>query len=138
MPTETVPYGRKTQKDPPVKEVHVLWITAGLSCDGDSVSITAAMQPSIEDVVLGAIPGLPKVHVHNPVIAYEVGDDFLKYWYQAEEGKLDPFVLVVEGSIPNEKIKKRATGRVSAPIPTPGSRSPPMNGSTAWRPRRSP
>ena len=39
-----------------VEEVHILWITAGLSCDGDSVSITAATQPSIEDVVMGAIP----------------------------------------------------------------------------------
>ena len=83
-----------------------MWITAGLGCDGDSVSVTAAMQPSIEDVLLGAIPGLPKVHLHNPVLAYEIGDDFMKYFYMAEEGKLEPFVLVVEGSIPNEKIKK--------------------------------
>ena len=105
MAEATVPYGRKTQRAPAVKEVHVLWITAGLGCDGDSVSITAATQPSIEDVVLGAIPGLPKVHLHNPVLAYENGDEFMKYWYQAEEGRLDPFVLVVEGSIPNEKIK---------------------------------
>jgi hydrogenase small subunit len=102
---EQVPYGRVTQKPSAVPEIHILWMTSGLSCDGDTVSITAAMQPSIEDVVLGAIPGLPKVHVHNPVIAYETGDDFLKYWYMAWEGKLDPFVLVVEGSIPNEKIK---------------------------------
>ncbi len=51
-------------------------------------------------------PGLPKVHLHNPVLAYEIGDDFMKFWYEAEKGKLDPFVLVVEGSIPNEKIKK--------------------------------
>ena len=106
MATETVPYGRKTQNPPAVSEVHILWITAGLGCDGDSVSVTAATQPSIEDVLLGAIPGLPKVHLHNPVLAYENGDDFLKYWYMAEEGKLEPFVLVVEGSIPNEKIKK--------------------------------
>ena len=103
--TAKAPYGSKTQKAPAVKEVHILWITAGLSCDGDSVSITAAMQPSIEDVLLGAIPGLPKVHLHNPVLAYEVGEDFMQYWYQAEQGKLDPFVLVVEGSIPNERIK---------------------------------
>jgi hydrogenase small subunit len=103
---DAVPYGRKTQKSPPVAEVHVLWLTAGLSCDGDSVSITAATQPSLEDVVMGAIPGLPKVHLHNPVLAYEVGEDFMNFWYQAEEGKLDPFVLVVEGSIPNETIKK--------------------------------
>lgn len=55
-------------------------MTSGVSCDGDSVSITAATQPSIEDVVMPAIPGLPKVHVHNPALAYETGDDFLKYW----------------------------------------------------------
>ena len=101
-----VPYGRKTQREPAVKEVHVLWITAGLGCDGDTISMTAATQPGIEDVLLGAIPGLPRVRLHNPVLAYEVGDDFMKYWYQAEEGRLDPFVLVVEGSVPNEKIKK--------------------------------
>ena len=86
----TVPYGRKTQRPSPVSDIHVLWITAGLGCDGDSVSITAATQPSIEDVLLGAIPGLPKVHLHNPVLAYEVGDDFMKFWYDAEAGKLDP------------------------------------------------
>ena len=105
MPTETKPYGHKTQRPSPVAEVHILWITAGLGCDGDSVSITAATQPSIEDVLLGAIPGLPKVHLHNPVLAYECGEDFMRHFYLAEEGKLEPFVLVVEGSIPNEKIK---------------------------------
>ncbi len=104
--TENVPYGRKTQRPSPVSDVHILWITAGLSCDGDTISITAATQPSIEDVLLGAIPGLPKVHLHNPVLAYEVGDEFMKYWYQAEQGMLDPFVLVIEGSIPNENIKE--------------------------------
>src|SRR5262247_4245124 len=89
----------------PVKEVHIVWLTAGLSCNGDSVSITAAEQPSIEDVLLGNIPGLPKVHLHNPVLAREVGDEFMKYFYMAEKGELDPFVFVVEGSIPNENIK---------------------------------
>ncbi|MDX6268765.1 MAG: hydrogenase small subunit, partial [Frankiales bacterium] len=40
--------------------VHVLWINAGLSCDGDSVALTGATQPSIEEIALGALPGLPK------------------------------------------------------------------------------
>jgi hydrogenase small subunit len=105
MTEATAPYGRRTQRPPAVAEVHVLWLTAGLSCDGDSVSITAASQPSIEDIVLGAIPGLPKVHLHNPVLAYETGDDFLKPFHDAAAGRLEPFVLVVEGSVPNEKIK---------------------------------
>jgi len=99
-----IPYGRKTQRPPTLKEVHILWITGGLGCDGDSVSITAASQPSIEDVALGAIPGLPKVHLHNPVLAYENGDEFMKPFHQAANGELDNFVLVMEGSIPNEKI----------------------------------
>jgi Ni,Fe-hydrogenase I small subunit len=102
--TATVPYGRKTQREPQLKEVHILWLTAGLGCDGDSVSITAASEPSIEEVVLGAIPGLPKVHLHNPVLAYETGEEFLKPWHQAVRGEIDNFVLVVEGSIPNEHL----------------------------------
>jgi hydrogenase small subunit len=98
-------HGSRTQRPSPVKEIHILWITAGLGCDGDSVSITAATQPSIEEIILGAIPGLPKVHLHNPVLAYENGDEFMRFWYEAEAGRLDPFVLVIEGSIPNESIK---------------------------------
>src|SRR5215471_2589157 len=88
-----------------VAELDILWITAGLSCDGDTVSITAATQPSIEDVLLGAFPGLPKIRLHNAVLAYRNGDDFLGPFRQAAEGRLEPFVLVVEGSIPNEKNK---------------------------------
>lgn len=93
------------QEGPAVKEVHILWITAGLGCDGDTVSTTAATLPSIEDVVMGAVPGLPKVHLHNPVLAYKNGEEFLEVFHRAHQGELDaPFVLVVEGSIPNEKI----------------------------------
>ncbi|HEY4181549.1 MAG TPA: hypothetical protein VGM90_32100 [Kofleriaceae bacterium] len=106
--------------------VEVLWITAGLSCDGDSISITAATQPSIEDLVLGAIPGIPSIVLHNPVLAYANGDEFLEPFHRAARGEMtNPFVLVVEGSLPNEKIKKEgywaalgtdaATGQ---PIPT--------------------
>ena len=83
---------------------HVIWMTSGLSCDGDSVAMTSAVDPSLEDIITGAIPGMPKVVAHTPVLAYEVGAEFMQAWYDAEAGKLDPFVLIVEGSIPNEKI----------------------------------
>ena len=88
-----------------IDSIDVVWISAGLSCDGDSVSMTAATQPSIEDLIFGAIPGLPKVKLHSPFLAYENGDDFLNFYRQAEEGKLDPYILIVEGSVPNEKNK---------------------------------
>ena len=89
--------------------IHVLWINAGLSCDGDSVALTAATQPSVEEIALGALPGLPKIAMHWPLIDFECGpqqgaDDFLEWFRKADRGELEPFVLVVEGSIPNEKL----------------------------------
>jgi hydrogenase small subunit len=90
--------------EPSAEEVHIFWISEGMSCDGDSVSITAAMQPSIEDVVLGLVPGLPKVKLHNKVLAFETGEDFIEPFRRAARGEIEPFVFVMEGSIPNEKI----------------------------------
>src|ERR1700752_841449 len=97
---EVVPGQNETEQ----VEAHVIWMTTGLSCDGDSVAMTSAVNPSLEDIVTQAIPGMPKVVVHNPALAYEGGAEFMQAWYDAEAGKLDPFVLVVEGSIPNEEI----------------------------------
>jgi hydrogenase small subunit len=106
--------------------VEILWITAGLSCDGDSVAVTAATQPSLEDLVLGALPGLPRVRLHSPLLAYEVGEDFLAPFRAAAEDRLEhPFVLVIEGSLPNEANKREgywaALGNdleTGQPIPT--------------------
>ncbi len=84
--------------------VHILWLTTGLGCDGDSVAMTAATNPSLEDIVLGVIPGMPKVVVHTPVLAFENGEEFMAAFHDADERRLDPFVLVLEGSVPNEQI----------------------------------
>ena len=127
-------HGTMSERPPDVKEIDVLWITAGLGCDGDSVSITAATQPSIEEVLMGAIPGLPKVNLHNPVLAYEVGDDFMKYFYQAEQGVIDPFVLVVEGSIPNENLSGEGYWAAHGNDPMTG---PPIK-TTEWIDRLAP
>ena len=105
MTVSAVATGQHARQSPAVKEIHVLWLTAGLGCDGDTIAITAATQPSIEDIVMGIIPGIPKVHLHNPVLAYENADEFLQFFFDAADGKLDPFVLIVEGSIPNENNK---------------------------------
>src|SRR6476661_6139207 len=98
--TEFIPKQNETE----AITAHVIWMTTGLSCDGDSVGMTSATNPSLEDIVTQAIPGMPKVIVHKPVLAFENGREFMQAWYDAEAGKLDPFVLVVEGSIPNEKL----------------------------------
>ena len=99
-----------TQSDPngntkPL-EIDILWLTAGLGCDGDTIAMTAATQPSIEDLVLGSLPWIPKVRFYNPFLAYENGDDFVRPFRDAAEGANDrPFILMVEGSIPDESNK---------------------------------
>jgi hydrogenase small subunit len=114
--------------------VHVLWINAGLSCDGDSVSLTAAMQPSIEEIALGVIPGLPEVVFHWPLIDYQVGDEFMQWFWKADRGELEPFVLVVEGSIPNEKIKSQGYWAAFGTDPKTGQPMP----TTEWIDRLAP
>ena len=74
----------------PIREIDILWITAGLGCDGDTIAITAATQPSLEDILLGALPGVPKVNFHNPFLSYENGENFLRPFHRAAEGTLVP------------------------------------------------
>ena len=105
------PEPRPNRASPAIAEIDVLWITAGLGCDGDTIAVTAATQPSIEDIVLGAMPWIPKVHFHNPFHAPENGDEFMRRFHLAAEGNLHPFILVIEGSIPDEKNKAEGTGR---------------------------
>jgi hydrogenase small subunit len=97
---EFVPRQRATEE----VTAHVIWMTTGLGCDGDSVAMTSATNPSLEDIITQAIPGMPKVVIHTPVLAFENGADFMQAWYDAEAGKLDPFVLILEGSVPNEVL----------------------------------
>jgi hydrogenase small subunit len=97
---EFVPRQRQTER----LTVHVVWMTSGLGCDGDSVAMTAATQPSLEDLLHRALPGMPGVALYNPLLAVETGEDFMQAWYDAEAGKLDPFILVLEGAVPNEQV----------------------------------
>ena len=95
-------------EDEPV--LHILWMNGGLSCDGESVALTAATQPSIEEIVAGALPGLPPIALHWPYFDFDSGPDggggsFIEWWHRADRGELDPFILIVEGSVPDESNK---------------------------------
>jgi len=125
-------------EDEPV--VHLLWINAGLSCDGDSVALTAATQPSIEEILLGGLPGLPRLDMHWPFLARECGpdggsDSFIEWFHRADRGELDPFMLVVEGSIPDESIKDEGYWCSFGNDPETGEPITTGSGSTGSHPR---
>ena len=86
----------------PLEKVHVFWF-AGASCDGCTVSVTGARSPSVESLMMGAHPGLPRVILHHPVVNLEAGPAFLRAHEHALQGKLGaPYVVVVEGSLCDE------------------------------------
>ena len=87
----------------PLTEVHVFWL-AGMSCDGCTVAVSGATAPSVEELLGGTIPGLPRVMLHHPVLSVDAGHDFVQPFRQAVEGTLGaPYVVVLEGSVPDDQ-----------------------------------
>ena len=95
-------------------EVHAFWL-AGMSCDGCSISTVGATSPTAESLMLGNIPGVPKVVLHHPVLAVEAGDEFMAPHHLAAAGKLGKqFVVIYEGSIGDESMNDANGGYWSA------------------------
>ena len=114
----------------PIPEIDVLWITAGLGCDGDTIAMTAATQPSIEDILLGAIPWIPKVTLHNPFLALANGDDFPEgLSSRLLKGRSNISFWWSKAPFRTNTIRKKATGPPWARTRRPASRSRPVNGS---------
>ena len=122
--------GSFTFDSSPLKEVHAFWL-AGMSCDGCSIAAVGAQNPSVDQLLRAAIPGLPKIVLHHPVLSVTAGDEFLEAWHKAKKGELGaPYVLLFEGSVADEKIAGKYGGYwsamgvntdelgVSKPIPT--------------------
>src|ERR671933_1299964 len=98
----------------PLEKVHAFWFS-GMSCDGCTVSVTGAQAPSVESLLLGAHPGVPRVILHHSVVNLESGPNYLKAHEQAVRGELGgPYVIILEGSIADE-TRAVETGGYRAP-----------------------
>jgi hydrogenase small subunit len=114
----------------PLKVVHAYWL-AGMSCDGCSIAAVGATSPPVEDLLAGTIPGIPRIVLHHSVLSVEAGEEFVRNYEMAEQGRLGaPYVVIYEGSVPDERraartggywsslgVDKRADG-THRPIPT--------------------
>jgi hydrogenase small subunit len=100
--------------DGPLNIVHVFWI-AGMSCDGCSIAATAGTNPSVEDLLLGRIPNLPKVVLHHPVLNPGSGTELMRPMHAAVNGELGaPYVVCLEGSVPDDQAFPTDLGYFSA------------------------
>ncbi len=86
----------------PLEAVHVFWL-AGMSCDGCSIAVLGATQPSVESLMTGSLPGVPMVYLHHTALQLESGDAYIEPMLRAWRGELGaPYVIVYEGSIADE------------------------------------
>lgn len=91
-------------------KIHVIWIH-GQSCTGDTVSFLNSTHPSVLDLLTGFIPPAAGVNLdYQPTIMLPWGEEAIKAVDAAEKGELDPFVLLVEGAIPDENLTKASGG----------------------------
>ena len=88
----------------PLDHVYAFWLS-GMSCDGCTISASGATEPSLDELLSGALPGVPMLFLHHYVLNMESGDHFTASLEKAEKGELDaPYVVVYEGSIPDENL----------------------------------
>lgn len=86
---------------PSLESVYLIWL-AGIGCNGCTMAMLGAAEPGIEDLIQGNVPDAPRVTLIHPELAMESGDAFRAQLERAAEGQLSPFVLVLEGAIPDE------------------------------------
>ncbi len=86
-----------------IETLYVAWL-AGASCDGCSISVLGATKPSLEDLLGGKLPGIPKVVLMHTALSMESGYEYIENLKRCERSEYWPYVVVLEGSVANEKL----------------------------------
>jgi hydrogenase small subunit len=90
--------------------INLIWLQ-GQGCTGDTVALISARDPSLVDVMTGILPEVEGINIaFHPTIMAPWGEKALVVLEQAKQGKLDPFVLVLEGAVPSEEIAQKTGG----------------------------
>jgi hydrogenase small subunit len=86
----------------PDENVHMFWLS-GMSCEGCTIAFAGATTPAMEQFQWGTLPGIPKVVLHHPHFAENSGAALTNNYRQAAAGQLGNYVVVLEGSVPDDK-----------------------------------
>ncbi len=92
--------------------INVIWFEAQ-DCAGDTISLTGATAPDLVQVLVGENPaiGPGKVRLaYHETLMPEWGEAATEYLIKAERGELDPYVVVLEGSFPDEDVAAKNGG----------------------------
>lgn len=86
-----------------MQPINLVWLQ-GQGCTGDTVALISASEPSLVDVLTGILPEVSEIKLaYHPTVMAPWGESALSVLDDAKEGKLDPFVLILEGAVPDEE-----------------------------------
>ena len=92
----------------PIEVMDILWLTAGLSCDGDTIAMTAATSAQHRGTGARRHPaGFPRSGSTIPCSPTKTATSSCKFSATPPRESWKPFILVVEGSIPDETQQGR-------------------------------
>ena len=137
MAAEAAPYGRITQKKPPVSDVHIVWMTAGLGCrrrlcldhgGGNAAPVLKTCCSAPSPVCLRSTCTI----LSSPT---KMATDFMKFWYAAEQGKLRSFRSGCRGI--RSRTKRSSPKAIEAALGTDSKTGQPIP-TTEWIDRLAP
>jgi len=81
----------------PLGKVYLIWL-AGATCEGCTVAATGGTHPRLEQLLTGAIPGVPRIELIHSLLSIESGAEWVHNLVMAERGELDaPYIITVGG-----------------------------------------
>ncbi|MFP5298919.1 MAG: hydrogenase expression protein HypE, partial [Actinomycetota bacterium] len=93
---------------PSAGSAHVVWVSCG-GCDGCTMSALGATSPRLEELLSGQLTHFPSVSLIHPALNLESGERYLDQLRAALRSELDPFILVVEGSLFDQALAGSGT-----------------------------
>lgn len=85
------------------ERAYVVWVGCG-GCDGCTMSVLGATSPTLEELLTGDLTNIPSIDLIHPVLSLESGSEYVSRLEDAASGRLHPFLLVVEGSLFDERL----------------------------------
>jgi len=68
------------------------------------MAVLGAVRPTLEDLLAGELTDIPRIELVHPVLSLESGDAYMKRLELAASGELCPLLLVVEGSLFDQRL----------------------------------
>ena len=87
----------------PEDQAWVIWLSCG-GCEGCTMSVLGATSPRLEELLAGGLTHIPRVEFIHLALSLESGDQYIEGLKRARLGELDPFILVLEGSLFDERL----------------------------------